>query len=208
MKPYWNALTTETQTLYSRLSKLPFVSEFYLADGTGLAIQIGHRFSLDLDFAGDSPEAVGIKHRKTILEELKDDPNLSISWDEDGTFVASWKSVGVNFFRLDPHPLILKPEIIDGIRVAQIEEIGAMKLGAILSRGTKKDYIDLHFILQRKPIERLFEVSAKKYPYNSAFSTFAIRALDFFEDAEAMPMPEMIYPVKWEQVKSFLEKIA
>ena len=92
--------------------------------------------------------------------------------------------------------------------VAQIEEIGAMKLGAILSGGTKKDYIDLYFILQHKPIERLLEVSAKKYPHNSAFPTFAIRALDFFEDAEAKPMPEMICPVKWEQVKSSLEKIA
>ena len=208
MKPCWNALTTETQALYIRLSKLPVISEFYLAGGTGLAIQIGHRFSVDLDFFGDSPDAVGAEHRKTIIDELKDDPNLSVVWDIDGTFVANWKSVGVSFFRLEPHPLILKPEIIGGINVAQIEEIGAMKLGAILSRGTRKDYIDLYFILQHKPIERLFEVSAKKYPFNSAFSTFAIRALDFFEDVEAKPMPEMIYPVKWERVKSSLEKTA
>lgn len=208
MKPCWNVLTTDTQTLYNRLSRLPIISEFYLAGGTGLAIQIGHRFSVDLDFFGNSPQAVGIEHRKTILAELKDDPNLLIFWDKDGTFVANWKSVGVSFFRLDPHPLILEPEIIGGIRVAQIEEIGAMKLGAILSRGTKKDYIDLYFILKQQSIEKLFEVSAKKYPYNSAFPTFAIRALAFFEDAETKPMPEMIHPVKWEQVKSSLEKVA
>ena len=70
MKPYWDALTINTQILYKRLSQLSFISEFYLAAGTGLSIQIGHRFSVDLDFFADSSEAVGENQRKIILSEL------------------------------------------------------------------------------------------------------------------------------------------
>lgn len=208
MQPHWEALTTKTKEVYELVSKLPFISEFYLAGGTGLALQIGHRFSIDLDFFSDSPEAVGAEQRKAILEILKNDPSLKITWDKDGTFVANWQNVGVSFFRLDQHPLINPPLVIDKIKVATIEEIGAMKLAAILSRGTRKDYVDLYFILQQKELTQLFEIASKKYPFNQAFPAFAVREFSYFEDAESDPMPRMIKPVKWSAIKSFLDRKA
>jgi hypothetical protein len=208
MQVYWNALTSKTQELYNIIATLPFISEFYLAGGTGLALQLGHRYSVDLDFFGDSNEAVGPEQRNNILTLLKNDPTLNITWDKDGTLTAHWKDVGISFFRLEQHPLT-KPTIsINGIQVASLEEIGAMKLAALLSRGTRKDYIDLYFILQQIPLKDLFETSALKYPYNKAFPTFAVRALAYFNDAESEPMPRMIKLVKWERIKSFLEKQA
>lgn len=208
MQPHWEALTNETRELYQIISKLPLMSEFYLAGGTGLALQIGHRFSIDLDFFSESPEAVGADQRKMILEILKDDPSLKITWDKDGTFVANSRDVGVSFFRLDQHPLIIPTPGIDNIQVAAIEEIGAMKLAAILSRGTRKDYVDLYFILQQKKLMQLFEIASKKYPFNQAFPAFVVRALSYFEDAEFDPMPRMIQPVKWSEIKSFLDRQA
>lgn len=208
MHPHWEALTAETKELFKLVSQLPFISEFYLGGGTGLALQIGHRFSVDLDFFSDSPEAVGSDQRGAILNILKDDPSLMVTWDKDGTFVAHWRGVGVSFFRLDRHPLTKPPLLISGIRVATVEEIGAMKLAAILSRGTRKDYIDLYFILQQTTLTNLFEVAAIKYPYNAAFPIYAVRALAYFEDAESDPMPRMIKQVKWEQIKAYLEKQA
>ena len=83
-----------------------------------------------------------------------------------------------------------------------------MKLAAILSRGTRKDYIDLYFILQQKNLKQLFEVASKKYPFNPAFPAFAIRALSYFEDAESEPHPRMLYNVKWTEIKTFLERQA
>jgi len=208
MNIHWEALTPETKELYHLISRLPFISEFYLGGGTGLALQIGHRFSVDLDFFSDSPGAVGEAQRKTILNVLKEESSLKITWDKDGTFVATWKNVGISLFRLDQHPLVKTPNLIENVRVAAIEEIGAMKLAAILSRGTRKDYIDLYFILQQKSLTQLFEVATIKYPYNAAFPTFAVRALSYFDDAEAELMPRMISQVKWEEVKSFLDRKA
>lgn len=207
-QPHWEALTSDTQELYTRLTTLPFISEFYLAGGTGLAIQIGHRFSIDLDFFSDLSDSVGSEQRSAIMKLLTDDPSLTVPWDKDGTFVAHWRGVGVSFFRLNRHPLTLSPLRNKGIRVAKIEEIGAMKLAAILSRGNRKDYVDLYFILQHATLKRLFEVAASKYPYNPAFPAFAIRALAYFEDAESDPMPRMIIPADWEQIRAFLEKQA
>ncbi len=208
MRIYWESLTSDTKELFDRVSKLPFISEFYLAGGTGLALQIGHRFSIDLDFFSDSAEAIGADQRKGILEILKENASLKINWDKEGTFVAYWRNVGVSFFRLNQHPLIQPPVIIDTIRVAAIEEIGAMKLAAILSRGTRKDYIDLFFILQHKSLYQLFDIASKKYPYHEAFPTFAVRALSYFDDAESDPMPRMIKPTSWAEIKSFLDRQA
>jgi len=208
MQIYWDALTKETRELYQLVAKLPFIAEFYLAGGTGLALQIGHRFSVDLDFFNNSPESVNNEQRQSILKILKPEPSIKITWDKEGTFVADWKSVGISFFRLDQHPLVKPPVLIDKIRVASIEEIGAMKLAAILSRGTRKDYIDLYFILHQESLLHLFEVAAIKYPHNRAFFTFAVRALAYFDDAESDPMPRMIKQVKWEQVKKYLDEQA
>ena len=208
MKIHWEALTAVTQEIYHLIAELPFISEYYLGGGTGLALQIGHRLSVDLDFFSDSPESVDATQRKAIINILKNDPSFKITLDRDDTLVASWKNVGISFFRLDLHPLIMNPVIIDNIRVAAIEEIGAMKLAAILSRGTRKDYVDLYFILQQKNILQLFEIADRKYPYNTAFPVFAVRALSFFDDAELEPMPRMIKNVKWEAVKTFLDKQA
>ncbi len=204
MPIHWEVLTPESKALFRLVSELPFISDFYLGGGTGLALQIGHRKSVDLDFFSDSPEAVGEDQRKAVLAILKGDPSLKLIWDKDGTFVASWKAVGISFFRLDLHPLVRPTSLIENIRVAAIAEIGAMKLAAILSRGTRKDYIDLYFILHQTSLADLFEVAAIKYPYTPSFPTFSIRALAYFDDAEADPMPQMIEQVKWEDVKKFL----
>lgn len=208
MKVHWEALTSVTQELYHLIAKLPLISEFYLAGGTGLALQIGHRLSVDLNFFSNSPESVDATQRKAIINTLENEPSFKIVLDRDDTLIANWKNVGISFFRLDLHPLIMNPVVIENIRVAPVEDIGAMKLGAILSRGTRKDYIDLYFILQQKDILQLFEVAAKKYPYNDAFPVFAVRALSFFDDAELEPMPSMLSDVKWNDVKSFLDEQA
>jgi len=208
MHIHWESLTSETKELFDLVSRLSFISEFYLAGGTGLALQIGHRFSADLDFFSDSPQAVGVDQRQMMLEILTADTSLKITWDKEGTFVAHWRNVGVSFFRLAQHPLIHPPVIIERVPVAAIEEIGAMKLAAILARGTRKDYIDLYFILQQKNLIQLFEIASKKYPYHEAFPAFAVRALSYFDDAESDPMPRMIEPVSWAAIKSFLDQQA
>lgn len=208
MEPCWDALSSATQKLFERLTRLPFISDFYLAGGTGLAIHLGHRFSDDLDFFSDAARAVDSDQRGKLIEILRDDPDLKIMWDKDGTFVAQWRAVGISLFRLNYNALFLPTEQINGINIAQIEEIGAMKLAAILLGGTRKDYIDLFFILKKMPLEKIFEISAHKYPHHKAFPSIAIRAISYFDDAEQEPMPKMILSTKWIEVKKYLERLA
>jgi hypothetical protein len=205
--PHLEALTPETHQAFHKVANLPFVSQFYLAGGTGLALHLGHRFSMDLDFFSPAPDAVGPDVRAALREAL-DDPTLSVTHDKDATFVATWRGVGVSFFRLHLYPLVQQPVLVEGVPVATVKEIGAMKLAAIIDRGTRKDLVDLYYILQQVPIERLFEVAADKYARVRTFAISAIRALAYFDDAEALPIPVMIDRTPWATMKGFLERQA
>ena len=205
--PHWEALTPETRQAFHMVAQLPFINQFYLAGGTGLALHLGHRFSVDLDFFSQDSDAVGADAR-ALLRAALDDPTLSITHDKDATFVATWHGVGVSFFRLNLYPLVQAPLVVDGVPVATVEEIGAMKLAAILDRGTRKDMVDLYYILRRVTIERLFEVAAVKYVRARTFAVAATRALAYFHDAEALPMPRMIDRTPWPTMKRFLERQA
>lgn len=203
-KPHWEALTPATRDAFHLLGRLDFINRFYLAGGTGLALHFGHRFSVDLDFFSADADAVGFDHR-SALRSLLDDPTLDITFDKDSTFVATWRGVGVSFFRLNLYPLVKPTLLLDDIPVASVEEIGAMKLAAIIDRGTRKDMVDLYFILQRVSLDSLFRVAAVKYAKVRSFPVSATRALSYFDDAESLPMPQMIDKTPWAKMRKFLE---
>jgi hypothetical protein len=95
--PHWEALTPETQRSLRKIAGLGFIQDFYLAGGTGLALHLGHRFSVDLDFFSSQADAVGADQRAILREEFED-PTLTITFDKDATFVANWQGVGLSFF--------------------------------------------------------------------------------------------------------------
>src|SRR5574341_649107 len=135
--PHWEALTPETQQAFHKIAGLEFIDSFYLAGGTGLALHLGHRFSVDLDFFSSDAEAVGADQR-AILRASFEDPTLSITFDRDATFVAAWRGVGLSFFRLHLYPLVQPTLLVAGVPLASLEEMGAMKLAAIIDRGTRR----------------------------------------------------------------------
>ena len=97
LTPHWQALTPATRQAFQIAAALPFIQRYYLAGGTGLALHLGHRFSVDLDFFASAPDAVGPDER-SVLRMAFDDPTLAISFDKDMTFVANWRGVGISFF--------------------------------------------------------------------------------------------------------------
>ena len=202
--PHWEALTPVTRDAFHLLGRLGFINRFYLAGGTGLSFHLGHRFSVDLDFFSAEANSVGNDER-SALRSLLDDPTLEITFDKDSTFVATWRGVGVSFFRLNLYPVVKPPLLLDGIPLARVEEIGAMKLAAIIDRGTRKDYVDLYFILQRVSLDSLFRVAAVKYAKVRSFPVSATRALSYFDAAESLPMPQMIDKTPWSKMEKFLE---
>ena len=95
--------------------------------------------------------------------------------------------------------------LLDGIPLATVPEIGAMKLAAIIDRGTRKDMVDLYYLLQAISLETIFEVASAKYARVRSFPISAVRALAYFADAEALPMPRMLDQTPWSKMKKFLE---
>lgn len=202
--PHWEALTAETQNAFRLMSSLPFVQHFYLAGGTGLTLHLGHRYSDDLDFFSPDRDAVGPDER-AILRHFLEEPSLAITYDKDMTFVANWRGVGISFFRLSLYPLVQPPLLLDGIPIASLSEIGAMKLAAIIDRGVRKDLIDLYYILQHVSLDDLFQVASVKYARVRTFAISATLALAYFNDAETLPMPQMLDRTPWTKMKRFLE---
>lgn len=88
LSPHCEALTPETRQAFQIAAALPLIQRYYLAGGTGLALHLGHRFSVDLDFFSDAPDAVGPDERATQRAAF-DDPSLAISFDKEMTFVAN-----------------------------------------------------------------------------------------------------------------------
>ncbi len=83
-----------------------------------------------------------------------------------------------------------------------------MKLAAINSRGTRRDFIDLYSLREIVTLDRLLELAAIKYEDRPGFLPIAARALAYFEDAEPQPMPRLLTPVKWADVRAYCEAAA
>ena len=183
----------KTLELLRRLQSLPIFEHSRLVGGTALALQLGHRKSIDLDMFGiidSSPEEIlGACKEAGELEISKTSRNINIYW-VDGIKVDC-----VNY----PYEWLDESRVLDGIRLASVNDIAAMKISAIINRGTKKDFIDLHFLMKEMSLNKILDLYDKKYPDGSRF--IAIKSLTYFEDAESDPMPYMFSDITWEEVK-------
>ncbi|MCK4308846.1 MAG: nucleotidyl transferase AbiEii/AbiGii toxin family protein [Candidatus Atribacteria bacterium] len=94
-----------------------------------------------------------------------------------------------------------------GIKVADLRDIGCMKIDAISSRGTKRDFIDLFFICKEViSLKNLLSLFKRKYKSVNYNMMHILKSLAYFEDAENNPMPKMTVPASWQEIKSFLKK--
>ena len=104
-----------------------------------------------------------------------------------------------------PHAL-LEPTInYQGVQLASPTDIGLMKIAAINSRGTRRDFVDVYCLRETVTLDRLLELSTVKYSDRPSFLAIAIRALAYFEDAEHQPMPRLLWPVRWADVREYCE---
>ena len=192
-------LTEPQQTLLELLSRSAEVRTFYLAGGTALALQLGHRRSKDFDFFRAKEFAP-----QDLLSALRDIGELKVLLEAAGTLTVELGGIPTSFFRYD-YPL-LRPlhESPWGPLLADPEDIAAMKLAAVAGRSSRKDFIDLYFhARQVAPLEQVFERFREKYRGVSVDPYHLLRSLTFFDDAEAEAMPELLAEVTWEEIKTF-----
>lgn len=128
------------------LVKLFFLkrSGFYLAGGTALALQLGHRTSLDFDFYTKTHFDSVLLYKE--IENVFGD-NVVLSLREKDTVFCKIFGIDHSFFWYK-YPLVQKPVVFGGVSLASPQDIAAMKLIAVYQRPAKRDYIDIYFLLE------------------------------------------------------------
>ena len=195
------AVPVSVERLAGRLAKVGIFTDFYLADGTGLALLLSHRRSVDLDFFSRT-NRLRFQERRRLLSLLKSFSDWKLTEAQDGTVHGRVGTVRLSFFWY-AEPLVRPVNRKGPIRIASLEDIGLMKLAAIIGRGSRKDFLDLYEICRIVPLSKLFRMARRKFKAGRNFTLQALKALCFFEDAQREPPVMMVIPVSWEQVKSF-----
>lgn len=191
---FFETVDAETVNLLKRLQQLPAFSALRLVGGTSLALQIGHRKSIDLDLFG----AITADEYE-VAEQL----------EKLGKITILRKSKNINIYLING----IKVDIVNyqykwlensindsGLILADSKDVSAMKLAAITGRGTKKDFIDLFFLLNKYSLQQMLDFYTQKYNDGSEF--LVLKSLSYFEDADLDEDPVMLNTLHWETVKS------
>lgn len=198
---YEEAITPSCGEALALLSRQPFINEFYLAGGTALALQIGHRLSTDLDWFSSSRTLMA-SERERILRSINIGDQLRVLSEQDGMLYTRLLGTDVSFI-FQQHPLLYETITYRGVDLASPIDIGLMKLAAINSRGSRRDFVDIYCLRNIISLEDLLALAPKKYSNRPDFLAIAVRALAYFEDAEQQPMPRMYVNVQWKDVKGY-----
>jgi hypothetical protein len=193
--------TIEPRTLglLKRLMSMPAVEPFFLVGGTALALQMGHRVSVDLDLFTPQPF-----DKNDLLEALSAELDVSLESEGTSMLITYIKEVKVDFVKMG-YPVIFPPLVIEGVRMLDIRDIAPMKLKAVVQRGSKKDFYDIYFLLDRLPLDEMLSLFQEKFKQQEIFHV--IKSLTYFEDAEKSPDPAVFDPaVTWQRVKTAVKR--
>lgn len=184
-----------TLDLLKRLQTLPVFAETRLVGGTALALQLGHRVSVDLDIFGKWDYAADLVAELSKIGRVE---------KESGTASGKMAFLYVEDIKVDcvsyeEYRWLDPPVEESGVRLAGVRDIAAMKINAITNRATRKDFVDMARLLEDHPLEEMFAWYREKYP--AANPALAMRSMSYFADAETMPMPRMLTPFDWAAAK-------
>lgn len=191
------AILPDTLELLRELSAQAEMRGMRLVGGTSLALQFGHRQSVDLDFFGKP--AVDQDGILSMIErmgpyKLRNRTNSILQLIING--------VMVDIVDYSHYQWIDEPLCEDALILASPRDIAAMKINAIEGRGSRKDFIDIFLLLQHYTLEELLFFYSQKYPNFSIFR--ALLSLTYFEDAEVEAMPKMFIPISWDEIKKHI----
>lgn len=200
---HWEILDKSRRDL---LPKLAFLKSFgfYLAGGTGLALHLGHRKSVDFDFY--TPVAFNeLQFEQSVVQHLT---GYRVTQRSMGTLIGQLGPVEVTFFYYS-YPLLEPPLETENICLASVSDIAAMKLMALSQRGLRRDFIDIYTIAQQHDLATMLGWATKKFPQLDPYPV--IRALTYFEDAEHDESGRGMAtktPVAWSKVKDYFSREA
>lgn len=194
---------TAQPILISTLKELmsaPFLKDFYLVGGTGLALLLGHRNSVDIDM---------FTHLPYVPDELSQE--LTDYFGERYQKTGSNKSMlfcYINDVKVDfvnnKIPLLFPVHSFDDTRIADVRDIAPLKMNAIFGRGSKKDFIDLYVLLNQFEVGELIELFKKQFP--SVDIGQLLISMYYYGDAESGAQPKLYIDTTWEEIKKSISQ--
>jgi len=201
---HWNTITPEMHKLMAAFARTELGGRFYLAGETALALQLGHRRSVDLDYFSRTEDI------PSLLEPLRQSlqsyaPALADSAWGNLVFLAQGVRIGFYGYGYD----LVQPLVeIEAIKLASVADIALMKLDALLGRAGRKDFHDLYEICKRIPLRQLLDLAPQKYPDVRDFEAQVVKRLAYFKSAEQDEPPPLLEKVTWETVKAYFRQQA
>lgn len=190
----------DTLELLKKLSVQPELQGMRLVGGTSLALQYGHRQSVDLDFFG-RPSVC----QDDILSMIEKMGTCKLRSRTKNILQLIVNGVMIDIVDYSQYSWIDKPVCEDGLILASPKDIAALKINAIEGRGSRKDFIDVYLLLQHYSLEELLKYYSQKYPNYSIFR--ALLSLTYFDDAENEAMPKMFIPNSWDEIKNHIADV-
>ncbi len=179
------AVTEATLELLKKLQQDDMLKDFWLAGGTALALQIGHRTSDDLDLFSQKDFDTD-----QLLEYLESTYHFRLDYSARNTLRGVIGNLNIDLIA-HQYPLAGNSITFEGIRMLSIEDISAMKLNAIAGDGTRaKDFIDIYFILKQFTLKQILDFYSTKYTSRNRFHV--IKSLSWFDDIDETIWPRMI----------------
>jgi len=185
-------------------NKLGFLKDygFYLAGGTSLALQIGHRTSLDFDFYSKK-EFEPQRLREEFDKRFKKVREIHVA---RGTLILDIEGIELSFFEY-PYKLLKSCSKLEEVNLASLEDIAAMKILAVSQRGRRRDFIDIYFLIQKFGLKKILELTKKKY---SMFNIYVgLQGLSYFKDADEDLEIErfmLFEKINWRKIKNHIIK--
>ncbi len=187
-------INSETFQLIQALQSKESLKGFYLVGGTALALQIGHRNSIDIDlFTQENFDS------DFIFELLQEGYSIKEIYNRKNTVITLINNIKTDFIRHN-YPYLTPLIIEEGITMVSKQDIAAMKVHAITQSGKRlKDFVDIYFLLQYFCMTELIDFFIQKYDYSSPM--VAIKALNFFGDIdENIDPPKLLQPLSLKKI--------
>ena len=177
----------------------PFLEPFYLVGGTALALQLGHRFSIDLDFFSHLAFDKDI-----LLNNLKENYDMSIELTNSVITIAYINEVKTDFVKVRYSPQY-PVKIIDGVKMLDIRDIAPMKLNAISQRGSKKDFYDIYYLFNYISLEEMLTAYEEKFQTQNMYQV--VKSITYFTDADEFADPKVFDKnLTWSKIKKLISK--
>jgi predicted nucleotidyltransferase component of viral defense system len=176
---------------------LKALDTFVLVGGTALALQLGHRLSDDLDMFSEKPF-----NEDSLLNLIQQNfENTNIIGRDVQTLNMAINNIKVDLIQYN-YPLLEDIVVESGVRMMSTKDIAAMKLSSVSSRGVKKDFYDIYFLLQQYSLQQMLAFYQAKFKVNNVFHV--LKSLDYFDDAEKSADVALLTDVSWEMVKKYI----